>query len=143
MSLYVQRVIGFVYMGSCQLLYNLTNMHQKPSACFGLCVDMVPMVYHCVLVSGLSWLSLSSTRGGRAWSNIQCRRLLYLYVMCVLYLTGGTMQWAVRHLDLLGLPVDLWIVVVQPIVAKNDALFAWGLSSCTTRSKWILSRLLV
>jgi hypothetical protein len=38
MSVYVQRVIGF--------LCNLTNMHQKPSACFGLCVGMVAKVYH-------------------------------------------------------------------------------------------------
>jgi hypothetical protein len=29
-----------------------------------------------------------------------------------------------RHLDLLGLPIDLWIVIVQPIVAYNDALLA-------------------
>jgi hypothetical protein len=30
----------------------------------------------------------------------------------------------VRHLDLLGLPIDLQIVIAQPVVAKNDALLA-------------------
>jgi hypothetical protein len=39
------RVIGFLYVLSCQFLHNLTDMHQKPSAYFSLCVDMVPMVY--------------------------------------------------------------------------------------------------
>jgi hypothetical protein len=37
--------------------------------------------------------------------------------MFVLYSTGGTLQWAARHLDLLGLPIDLWVVIAQPIVA--------------------------
>jgi hypothetical protein len=45
MSLYVQRVVGFLYAGSHQLLHNLTDMHQKPSACFSLHMDMVPMAY--------------------------------------------------------------------------------------------------
>jgi hypothetical protein len=45
MSLYVRRVIGFLYAESHWYFYNLTNMHQKPSACFSLCVGMVPKVY--------------------------------------------------------------------------------------------------
>jgi hypothetical protein len=40
-------VIGFVYVKSCQLFCNLTDMHQKPSACFGLCMGMVPEAYQC------------------------------------------------------------------------------------------------
>jgi hypothetical protein len=46
MSLYVWRVVGFLYAGSHRLLHNLTNMHWKPLACIGLCVGMVPKVYH-------------------------------------------------------------------------------------------------
>jgi hypothetical protein len=42
----------------------------------------------------------------------------------VLYSTGGTLQCAVRHIDLLGLPFNLQIVIAQPIVAQDDALLA-------------------
>jgi hypothetical protein len=45
-TLQVQRVIIFLYGVSRRLLINLTNLHQKPLACFGLHVDMVPMAYH-------------------------------------------------------------------------------------------------
>jgi hypothetical protein len=40
--------LGFLYVGCHQLLHHLTDMHQKPSAYFGLCVGMVPIVYHCL-----------------------------------------------------------------------------------------------
>jgi hypothetical protein len=30
------------------ILHNLTDMHQNPSAGFGLCMDMAPVAYHCV-----------------------------------------------------------------------------------------------
>jgi hypothetical protein len=49
--------------------------------------------------------------------------------MLVLYSVGGTPQWAVRHLDLLSLPIDLQIVIAQPVVAKNDTLLA-AVSDC-------------
>jgi hypothetical protein len=48
LTLYVQRVVVFLYVVSHCLLLNLTNMHQKPSACFGLRVDMVPIAYQCL-----------------------------------------------------------------------------------------------
>jgi hypothetical protein len=49
-SLYVQRVIGFLYAESRQHFYNLTDMHWKPSACFGLHVGMVPKAYQQIRV---------------------------------------------------------------------------------------------
>jgi hypothetical protein len=57
MSLSVQRVVGFLYVGSHRLLHNLTDMCQKPSACIGLCMDMVPMAYQCAGTDGavLGW----------------------------------------------------------------------------------------
>jgi hypothetical protein len=45
MSLSVWRVIGFLYVESHRLFCILTDMYWKTSACFGLCVDMVPMAY--------------------------------------------------------------------------------------------------
>jgi hypothetical protein len=44
--------------------------------------------------------------------------------MLVLYLTSGTLQWVVGHLDLLSLLIDLCVVIPQPVVAKDDALLA-------------------
>jgi hypothetical protein len=44
-TLYVWRVIGLLYAGSHRLLHNLTDVHRKPSACFGLHVDTVSMAY--------------------------------------------------------------------------------------------------
>jgi hypothetical protein len=32
------------------------------------------------------------------------------------------LQWATRHLDILCLPVDLQVVIVQPIVSQDQAL---------------------
>jgi hypothetical protein len=55
LTLYMQRVVVFVYAKSHQLFCNLTEMHRKPSACFkmrqkplacfGLCMGMVPKAY--------------------------------------------------------------------------------------------------
>jgi hypothetical protein len=45
-TLYVQRVVGFLYVESRWHFYNLTDMRRKPLACFGLCVAMVPKAYH-------------------------------------------------------------------------------------------------
>jgi hypothetical protein len=47
MSLYVRRVVGFLYVQSRRHFYNLTNMRWKPSACFGLHMGMVPNAYQC------------------------------------------------------------------------------------------------
>jgi hypothetical protein len=44
----MQRVVGFVYAKSHRLFCNLTNMRQKPLACFGLHVGMVPKAYQHV-----------------------------------------------------------------------------------------------
>jgi hypothetical protein len=52
-TLHVQRVVEF---GSRRLLHNLTDMCRKPSAGLGLCVAMVPELYHHPLI--LSPLSL-------------------------------------------------------------------------------------
>jgi hypothetical protein len=45
LCLYMQRVVSFVYAMSCRLFSNLTDMLQKPLACFGLCMGMVPKAY--------------------------------------------------------------------------------------------------
>jgi hypothetical protein len=45
LTLYMWRVVSFLYVVSCWHFCNLTNMHQKPSACFGLCVGIVPKAY--------------------------------------------------------------------------------------------------
>jgi hypothetical protein len=50
-SLYVQRVVSFLYVGSRRLLHNLTNMYWKPLAYIGLRVGMVPKLYHRFLES--------------------------------------------------------------------------------------------
>jgi hypothetical protein len=44
-TLYMWRVISFLYAGSHRLLHNLTDMRRKPSACIGLHVGMVPKAY--------------------------------------------------------------------------------------------------
>jgi hypothetical protein len=44
-TLYMWKVISFLYAESHQHFCNLTDMHWKPSACFGLCISMVPKVY--------------------------------------------------------------------------------------------------
>jgi hypothetical protein len=49
LSLYMQRVVGFVYVKSRRLFCNLTDMCQKPLACFSLCVDMVPKAYYHIV----------------------------------------------------------------------------------------------
>jgi hypothetical protein len=47
MSLYVcEESSGFLYAGSRQHFCILTDMCQKPSAYFGLCIGMVPKAYH-------------------------------------------------------------------------------------------------
>jgi hypothetical protein len=46
MSFYVRGVIGFLYAECRRHFYNLTDMHQKPLACFGLRVGMVSKAYH-------------------------------------------------------------------------------------------------
>jgi hypothetical protein len=51
-TLYMLRVISFLYAGSHWLLHNLTDMCQKPSACIGLCMGMVSKAYQ--------WMSLYS-----------------------------------------------------------------------------------
>jgi hypothetical protein len=51
MSLYVQRVITFLYAESRRHFYNLTDMCWKPSACFGLRVGMVPNAYQQLALS--------------------------------------------------------------------------------------------
>jgi hypothetical protein len=51
MSLYVQRVISFLYAGSYWHFCILTNMHQKPLACISLHMDMVPMAYQCEVIA--------------------------------------------------------------------------------------------
>jgi hypothetical protein len=44
-TLHVWRVVVFLYTGSHRLSPNLTDMCQKPSACFGLRMDTMPMTY--------------------------------------------------------------------------------------------------
>jgi hypothetical protein len=53
------RVISFLYAESRQHFYNLAGMHQKPLACFGLRMGMVPKAYHWSILTILSML--------RAW----------------------------------------------------------------------------
>jgi hypothetical protein len=38
--------LGFLHAGSRQHFCNLTDMHRKPLACFGLHVGIVPKAYH-------------------------------------------------------------------------------------------------
>jgi hypothetical protein len=56
-TLYVQRVIELVYVGSHWHSCNLTNMHRKASACIGLRMAMVPELYQC---SKDPWLGQST-----------------------------------------------------------------------------------
>jgi hypothetical protein len=44
--------------------------------------------------------------------------------MFVFHLTSGALRWAMRYLDLLGLPIYLQIVIAQPVVVKNHVLLA-------------------
>jgi hypothetical protein len=48
-TLHVWRVVVFLYMGGHRLLHNLANMHRKLSACFSLCMAMVPESYQRTL----------------------------------------------------------------------------------------------
>jgi hypothetical protein len=50
--------VGFVYARSHRLFCNLTDMCRKPSACFGLCMGMVPKAYHPPHVRGHPPVSL-------------------------------------------------------------------------------------
>jgi hypothetical protein len=61
MSLYVWRVIVFLYVGSRRLLHNLTDMHRKPSACIGLHMGMVPKSYHHLVKDSLQRDSLTES----------------------------------------------------------------------------------
>jgi hypothetical protein len=47
----IQEVVSFLYTGSCQLCCNLTDMCQKPSACIGLHVGMVSKSHIIVLLT--------------------------------------------------------------------------------------------
>jgi hypothetical protein len=40
---------------------------------------------------------------------------LYIFAF-VLHSTSGALQWTARHFDLLHLPIDLWVVIVEPVV---------------------------
>jgi hypothetical protein len=44
-TMYMQRVVAFLYAVSCWHFCNLTSICRKPSACFGLRMGMVPKVY--------------------------------------------------------------------------------------------------
>jgi hypothetical protein len=46
LTLYMQRVVILLCVESCRHFCNVTDMRRKPLACFGLCVGMVPKVYH-------------------------------------------------------------------------------------------------
>jgi hypothetical protein len=37
---------------------------------------------------------------------------------------GGALGGAARHLDIFGLPIDLWVVVAKPVIPQDDALLA-------------------
>jgi hypothetical protein len=45
LTLYMWRVVGFVYAESHWHFCNLTDMCWKPLVCFGLCVGIVPKAY--------------------------------------------------------------------------------------------------
>jgi hypothetical protein len=78
MTLYVQRVIGILYAGSHRILHNLTDIHWKPLACFGLCMDMVPMAYQwrvILLCAESHWLFCNLT-------DI-CQKPLACFGLCV------------------------------------------------------------
>jgi hypothetical protein len=47
LTLYMWGVVGLLYIRSCQLFCNLTNMLWKPSACFSLHMGMMPEAYQC------------------------------------------------------------------------------------------------
>jgi hypothetical protein len=49
------RVSRFVYAKSRWLFCNLTDMLWKPSACFSLCVGMMPKVYHHGCYGNRTW----------------------------------------------------------------------------------------
>jgi hypothetical protein len=51
-------VVIYLYGVSHRLLINLIDLHWKPLACFGLCMDTVPMVY--------SGLGISHSEPGRS-----------------------------------------------------------------------------
>jgi hypothetical protein len=64
MNLYLWRVVGFLYVGSCRHTCNLTDMRQKALACFGLHVGMVPKAYQHALALGVVCLLVSNGTGG-------------------------------------------------------------------------------
>jgi hypothetical protein len=58
---------------------------------------------------------------GGECSRLACIDLQYLCLVsdCITFVfdvAGGALHWAVRHLDVFGLSINLWIVVAKPIV---------------------------
>jgi hypothetical protein len=39
-------------------------------------------------------------------------------------MAGGALGGAVRHLDIFGLPIYLWVVLVKPVIPQDHALLA-------------------
>jgi hypothetical protein len=63
-----------------------------------------------------------------SWSaciDLGGRRLPYPSVALIFNSAGGTLQWAARYLDILHLPVDLWVMIAQPVVSQDQALFPY------------------
>ena len=55
--------------------------------------------------------------------------LVHSLFFCNLCLTGVTFVWTVAHGHFLGLPVDLWVVLLEPGEAK-DAILCSQASDC-------------
>jgi hypothetical protein len=73
LTLHMWRVVILLYMGSCCLLPNLTNMHWKSSVGISLHVDAVPMAYQRAEPSLLSQLDLLHFTSFMLYFSLGCQ----------------------------------------------------------------------